>query len=74
MNLYIKAGFITGVFLFLRFIYMKYIEKESLTPKQFIRDLFLCFTSSVGGLFLYQNIYSSFEENIPTIFTEPPNF
>lgn len=74
MSLYIQSAFITGVFLLLRFIYMKYVEKESLSPKLFIRDLLLCFVSSICGLLLYQNIYSAFGENTPHIFTEPPNF
>ena len=78
MNLYIKAAFITVVFLLLRFMHMKYIEKEPLPPQQFVKDAVLSFLSVIGGLFLYTNLYSTtaehISENTPPIFTEAPNF
>jgi hypothetical protein len=56
---------------------MKYVEKETHPPKQFLQDGILCFLSAVGGLLIYQNLYSSIEhlsENTPKVFTDTPNF
>jgi hypothetical protein len=75
--LYIKAAFIVGVFLVLRFLHMKYVEKEVHPPGQYIKDALLAFCASLGGLFMYQNLYSAmdhFSENTPKVFTDLPNF
>jgi hypothetical protein len=76
-NLYIKAAFVVGVFLILRFLHMKYVEKSVLPPSQFFKDGVLCFLATIGGLLMYQNLYSVVEhmnENTPKVFTDIPNF
>lgn len=76
-NLYIQTAFVIGVFLFLRFLYMKYVEQEALPPKEFAKDAGLCGISTILGYYLYKNFYSVLDgisENSPPIFTENPNF
>jgi len=75
--LYIKAAFIMGAFLVLRFLHMKYVEKEAHPPGQYFKDGVLVFLASMCGLFIYQNMYSAiehFSENTPKVFTDMPNF
>lgn len=76
-NLYIKAAFIVGVFLVLRFLHMKYVEKAAHPPRQYFKDAILCFLAAIVGLLIYQNLYSVVEhlsENSPKVFTDMPNF
>jgi TctA family transporter len=79
-NIFIIAAIISVIFLIVKFIEMRYIEKESKPLKLLIRDALLVYFSVVMGYFILEQLKPVIGDennlqggNTPA-FTDNPNF
>ena len=73
------AAIISFVFLIVKFIEMRFVEKESKPLKLLIRDALLVYFSVVAGYFIINQINpilkgGAFNSNITPVFTDNPSF
>ena len=78
-NIFIVAGIIAVVFLIVKFIEMRFVDKESKPLKFLIRDALLVYFSVVSGSFFIDQVSPVMQEvgeNItnPAVFTDNPGF
>lgn len=77
-NIFLVAAIISIIFFIIKFIEMRFIEKESKPLKYLIRDSLLVYFSVVIGHFVIDQIKPLSEQvnsNIqPGVFTDNPNF
>jgi len=78
-NIFIVAGIISVVFLIVKFIEMRFVDKESKPLKFLIRDALLVYFSVVSGSFIIDQVSPVMQEvgeNIsnPAVFTDNPGF
>ena len=78
-NIFIVAGIIAFVFLIVKFIEMRFVDKESKPLKFLIRDALLVYFSVVSGSFIIDQVSPVMQEvgeNItnPAVFTDNPGF
>ena len=78
-NIFIVAGIISVVFLIVKFIEMRFVDKESKPLKFLIRDALLVYFSVVSGSFIIEQVSPVMQEvgeNItnPAVFTDNPGF
>ena len=78
-NIFIVAGIISVVFLIIKFIEMRFVDKESKPLKFLIRDALLVYFSVVSGSFIIDQVSPVMQEvgeNItnPAVFTDNPGF
>ena len=78
-NIFIVAGIIAVVFLIVKFIEMRFVDKESKPLKFLIRDALLVYFSVVSGSFIIDQVAPVMQEvgeNItnPAVFTDNPGF
>jgi hypothetical protein len=79
-NIFVFAGMISIIFLIVKFIEMRFIDKESKPLKLLIRDTLLVFFSVVVGNFIMDQLKPVIEEAgefvtpNPTVFTDNPGF
>jgi len=78
-NIFIVAGIIAVVFLIVKFIEMRFVDKESNPLKFLIRDALLVYFSVVSGSFIIDQVSPVMQEvgeNItnPAVFTDNPGF
>ena len=78
-NRFIVAGIISVVFLIVKFIEMRFVDKESKPLKFLIRDALLVYFSVVSGSFIIDQVSPVMQEvgeNItnPAVFTDNPGF
>jgi hypothetical protein len=78
-NIFIVAGIIAVVFLIVKFIEMRFVDKESKPLKFLIRDALLVYFSVVSGSFIIDQVSPVMQEvgeNItnPAVFTDNPGF
>jgi hypothetical protein len=80
MNTFVVAGIISFVFLIVKFIEMRFIDKENKPLKFLIRDSLLVFFSVVSGLFVIDQLKPVIQEGgegsivNPAVFTDNPGF
>ena len=72
---FIHAMIIAFVFLFVRFLEMRFIIKEDLPLKKIVKDGVFVYFSVLGGVYIIQQL-EPFKGIIssPEIFTSPPDF
>jgi hypothetical protein len=78
-NIFIVAGIIAVVFLIVKFIEMRFVDKESKPLKFLIRDALFVYFSVVSGSFIIDQVSPVMQEvgeNItnPAVFTDNPGF
>ena len=74
-NIFVIAGIIALIFLILKFIEMRFVEKESKPLKYLIRDSLLVYFSVILGNFVFEQV-SPIGDNIRVtpVFTGNPDF
>jgi hypothetical protein len=78
-NIFVFAGIIAVIFFIVKFIEMRFIEKESKPLKLLIRDTLVVYISVIGGHFILDQlkpvIQSAGEGSTVTpVFTDNPGF
>jgi hypothetical protein len=78
-NIFTFATVISFIFLIVKFIEMRFVEKESKPLKLLIRDALLVYFSIVVGYFIINQINpilkgGAVNSNITPIFTDNPTF
>ena len=76
MNIFFNAGIVSIIFLILKFVEMRAIEKESKPLKYLIRDALLVYFSTIAGYFIINQINPIISKNdvIPNVFMDNPGF
>jgi hypothetical protein len=71
---------ISIVYLVVRFIEMRFVNKDSIPLKLLFRDTLFVFFSVIAGQFVVQQLSSAFDDNMsggsssPAVFTDNPEF
>ena len=75
-NIFLVAGIIAIIFLIVKFIEMRFVEKENKPLKLLIRDTILVYLCSVSGFFIMDQLRPVINvENVsPAVFTDNPTF
>ena len=79
-NIFLIAAIISIIFLILKFIEMRYIEKESKPLKLLIRDALLVYFSVVSGYYILEQLKpviqngGNLTSNTTPIFIDNPEF
>ena len=79
-NIFIFAGIISIVFLILKFIEMRFIEKENKPLKVLIKETILVYFSVISGYFILEQLKpvmqngGSLTSNTTPIFVDNPEF
>jgi hypothetical protein len=73
-NIFMFSSVISIVFLFLKFIEMRFIDKENKPLKFLIRDTLVVFVSVVSGHYLMEQIQPMQVVSSPAVFTDNPGF
>ena len=85
-NIFISAGIVSVVFFFIKFIEMRFVDKESKPLKFLIRDSLLVYFSVISGNFIMDQLSPMMEEGAmgdlgitriranPAVFTDNPGF
>jgi hypothetical protein len=80
MNTFVIAGIISFVFFIVKFIEMRFVDRESKPLKFLIRDSLLVYFSVVSGLFIIDQLKPVIQEGgenavvNPAVFTDNPGF
>jgi hypothetical protein len=82
-NIFIDAAIISAVFFVVKFVEMRFIDKESKPLKLLVRDSLMVYFSVICGNFVIEQLKPMLQEvgegagNIvvaPTVFTDNPGF
>ena len=77
-NIFLVAGIISIIFFVVKFLEMRYIEKESKPLKILIRDALVVYVSVVAGMFILEQLKPVIKETVgstsPIAFTDNPPF
>ena len=78
-NVYLIAGTISVIFFIVKFIEMRFVDKESVPLKYLVRDTVVVFFSVLAGLFVLDQLKPVIDENLtqvsnPAVFTDNPGF
>jgi hypothetical protein len=78
-NIFIFAGIIAIIFLIIKFIEMRFVEKESKPLKLLIRDTLVVYVSVVCGHFILDQLKPVMQNagegtNVTPVFTDNPGF
>jgi len=77
-NIFLIAAFISIIYFILKFIEMRFIEKENKPLKFLIRDSLLVYFSVITGNFVIEQIQPMMDGgtkiSTPDVFTDNPNF
>ena len=77
-NVFINAGAAAILFLIMKFIEMRFIEKENKPIKELIKDTLIVYISVLSGFYLLDQLSPMMEsvssDNIPAVFTGNPEF
>ena len=79
MNIYVIAGIISFVFFVIKFIEMRFIDKENKPLKFLIRDSLLVYFSVIVGNFVVDQLKPVIQDgenglSNPLVFTDSPGF
>jgi hypothetical protein len=80
MNTFVVAGIVSFAFFIIKFIEMRFVDKESKPLKFLIRDALLVYFSVVVGLFVVEQLKPIIQEGgegvviNPSVFTDNPGF
>jgi hypothetical protein len=77
-NIFLVSGIISVIFFIVKFLEMRYIEKDSKPLKILVRDSLLVYVSVVFGGFILDQLNPVIKESIipesPIVFTDNPSF
>ena len=77
-NIFLVAGIISVIFFIVKFLEMRFVDKESKPLKFLIRDTVVVYVSVVSGNFVYEQLTPAIAENVigssPIAFTDNPPF
>ena len=77
-NVFVVSGIISFVFLIIKFIEMRFLDKENKPVKLLIRDTLVVYFSVIVGYFILEQlntvIVSGVASTQPTVFTDNPTF
>ena len=78
-NIFITAGIISLIFFLVKFIEMRFIDKESKPLKLMIRDSLLVYFSVISGHFIINQLKPVIQEGgsvvkNPNVFVDNPGF
>ena len=77
-NIFLVAAIISIIYFIVKFIEMRFIEKENKPLKYLIRDSLLVYFSVITGNFVIEQIQPLLEggtvNSSPDVFTDNPNF
>jgi hypothetical protein len=73
-NIFVFSSVISVVFLLLKFIEMRFIDKENKPLKFLIRDTLVVFVSVVSGHYVLEQIQPMNVVSSPAVFTDNPGF
>jgi hypothetical protein len=77
-NIFFVAGFISVIFFIVKFLEMRYIEKETKPLKFIIRDTLVVYISVVAGNFVIEQVSPVMKdivpESVPMAFTDNAPF
>ena len=65
-NIFLIAGIISVIFFLVKFLEMRYVDKESKPLKFLIRDTLVVYISVVTGNFIYEQVTPVIEETVNT--------
>ena len=80
MNTFVVAGIISFVFFLVKFIEMRFVDRESKPIKFLIRDSLLVYFSVVAGSFVIDQLKPVMQDggdgviSNPAVFTDNPGF
>jgi hypothetical protein len=79
-NIFVIAGIISVIFFIVKFIEMRFVDKESKPLKFLIRDSLLVYFSVIAGNFIVDQLKPVIQEGgeavvtNPAVFTDNPGF
>jgi hypothetical protein len=78
-NIFIIAGIISVIFFVVKFIEMRFIEKDSKPLKLLIRDSLIVYFSVISGNFIMEQLKPVIQQGgeiltNPSVFTDNPSF
>ena len=75
-NIFLISSFVSIIFLVLKFIEMRFIEKENKPLKYLIRDTILVYFSIIVGFHIHQEVNPVLSSNLlqTPVFTGSPDF
>lgn len=78
-SIFVIAGIISITFLLVKFLEMRYVEKESKPLKLLIRDALIVYFSVIMGNYIIEQFHTAVELNggakkITPVFTDNPAF
>ena len=77
-NIFIIAAIISVIFIIVKFIEMRFIEKEPKPLKLLIRDALLVYFSVISGYFILEQLKPIIQDggsiSTPQVFTDNPSF
>ena len=73
-NIFVFSGIISIVFLIMKFIEMRFIEKENKPLKLLIRDTLVVFISVMTGQYIIEQLAPINIIKSPAVFTDNPGF
>ena len=65
-NIFLIAGIISVIFFLVKFLEMRYVDKESKPIKYLIRDTLVVYISVITGNFIYEQVTPVLEETVKT--------
>ena len=80
-NIFLLAGIISVIYFIVKFMEMRYVEKESKPLKLLIKDTIVVFVSIISGNFVYEQLTPVIKDNMlnggnsaPVAFTDDAPF
>jgi hypothetical protein len=74
-NIFVIAGIISVIFLIIKFIEMRFVDKESKPLKLLIRDTIVVFFSVISGNFIMEQLSPVMQKGgVTPVFTDNPEF
>ena len=78
-NIFVIAGIIAVIFFIVKFLEMRFVDKESKPLKFLVRDTLVVYVSVVAGNFIYEQVTPALEQTVattisPIAFTDNPPF
>jgi hypothetical protein len=78
-NIFVVAAIIAVIFFIVKFLEMRFVDKESKPLKFLIRDTLVVYVSVVAGNFVYEQVTPAVSEAVaattqPIAFTDNPPF
>ena len=74
-NMFMVAGIISVIFLIIKFIEMRFVDKESKPLKLLIRDTIVVFFSVMFGNFILEQLSPVMQKGgVTQVFTDNPEF